>query len=161
MRFGVLGTGFAIPIKSPDAHAPSTSSSHGTVMDKRSKQAAATQLECAAGLIELAREKLKHVGWDFPALFEFTSSYLGSQIEGTPAFHGFPEVIQFLRHGHDSDDHHVKIELLGWNDEIPTRARTRAPITAQGPIFIWRKPLCLRNIILFDAKRWPQLAFYV
>ena len=86
-------------------------------MDEETKKAAATQLEIAAGLIDLAREKLKHVGWDFPELFEFTGGYLGSQVDGIPEFHGFPEVIQFLRYGHDSDDHRVENELLGWNDE--------------------------------------------
>ena len=102
-------------------------------MDNESRKTAAAQLEFAAGLHELAREKILQVGRQFPELFYFAAGYLGAQIEGCPEFQGFPEVIQFLRCGHDTDDRRVEQELLEWNYAATTRKMRVGANPGEGP----------------------------
>lgn len=89
-------------------------------MNQFSKKSAANQLEFAANLYYFAIEKLREVEEKFLKLHYFINSYIDSIHEGEPQLGGVTEVIEFLRHGIDDDEHFAEDYLLGWKKSQET-----------------------------------------
>ena len=90
-------------------------------MNVLEKKFAAHALEFWSTFLVHGIENFREIGEVYPDLEHYVTQYIHSIYDGEPQLDGIEEVVEFLRHGADSDDKHAEHYLLGWTKKSGTK----------------------------------------